>query len=45
MAYTDYFDTVEKIYIAYYQRPADPSGLIYWAARLERKWRESERDY
>jgi hypothetical protein len=35
MAYTDYFDTVEKIYIAYYQRPADPSGLIYWAARLE----------
>ena len=35
MAYTDYFDTVQKIYIAYYQRPADPLGLIYWAQRLD----------
>ena len=26
-----YFDTVQKIYIGYYQRPADPAGLIYWA--------------
>ncbi len=31
----DYFDTVQKIYIGYYQRPADPSGLIYWAGRLD----------
>ncbi len=29
-----YFDTVQKIYIGYYQRPADPAGLIYWADRL-----------
>jgi Ca2+-binding RTX toxin-like protein len=35
MAWTDYLDTVQKIYIAYYQRPADPIGLIYWAQRLD----------
>lgn len=34
MAYTDYFDEVQSIYIAYYQRPADPAGLRYWAQRL-----------
>lgn len=27
-------DTVQKIYIGYYQRPADPGGLLYWAGRL-----------
>jgi len=32
--YLDYVDTVQKTYIGYYQRPADPSGLIYWAERL-----------
>ena len=31
---SDYFDTVQKTYIGYYQRPADPTGLIYWAGRL-----------
>ena len=35
MAYTDYLNTVEKMYIAYYQRPADPVGLIYWAEKLD----------
>jgi len=30
-----YIDTVQKIYIGYYQRPADPIGLIYWANRLD----------
>jgi hypothetical protein len=30
-----YFDTVQKTYIGYYQRPADPGGLIYWAERLD----------
>lgn len=35
MAYTDYFDKIQEIYIAYYQRPADPEGLIYWAKRLD----------
>ena len=29
-----YFDTVQKIFIGYYQRPAAPGGLIYWANRL-----------
>ena len=35
MAWQDYIDTIQKIYIAYYQRPADPIGLIYWAQRLD----------
>ncbi len=30
-----YSDTVQKIYIGYYQRPADPGGLIYWAGKLD----------
>jgi len=30
-----YFDTVQKTYIGYYQRPGDPGGLLYWAQRLE----------
>lgn len=34
-AASSYFDTVQQIYIGYYQRPADPSGLIYWAGRLD----------
>ena len=32
---SDYFDTVQKIFIGYYQRPAAPLGLIYWAGRLD----------
>ncbi|WP_142811804.1 hypothetical protein [Tepidiphilus olei] len=36
MAYTDYINTVQSIYIAYYQRPADPGGLRYWAERLDK---------
>jgi len=28
-------DYVQKAYVAYYGRPADPSGLQYWAARME----------
>ncbi len=31
---SDYFDTVQKAYIAYYHRAADPAGLLYWAGRL-----------
>lgn len=31
-----YLDTVQKIFIGYYQRPADPGGLIYWADRLNK---------
>jgi hypothetical protein len=29
-----YFDTVQKLYIGYYQRPADPGGLVFWAKGL-----------
>jgi hypothetical protein len=35
VAVTGYFDAVQKIYIAFYQRPADPAGLRYWGERLE----------
>jgi len=28
------FDTVQKAYIGYYQRPADPGGLIWWSNYL-----------
>ncbi|SDC96346.1 protein of unknown function [Desulfurella multipotens] len=31
MTFTDYFNQVQDLYIAYYQRPADPAGLIYWS--------------
>jgi lysophospholipase L1-like esterase len=27
----DYFGTVQQLYIGYYQRPADPEGLLFWA--------------
>ena len=32
---SEYKDTVQKAYIAYYGRPADPEGLYYWIGRLE----------
>ena len=31
----EYFKTVQKLYVAYYQRPADPEGLLYWSKRLD----------
>ena len=27
-------DLIHKMYIAYYQRPADPAGLNYWVDQL-----------
>ena len=30
-----YFDTVQKLYIGYYQRPADPEGLLFWSRALQ----------
>ncbi len=27
-------DAIQKVYMGYYQRPAGPSGLVYWANRL-----------
>nr|MBF0684808.1 DUF4214 domain-containing protein [Pseudomonas sp.] len=35
MAVLDHFEAVQKIYIAFYQRPADPAGLTYWAKQVE----------
>lgn len=35
MAIANYFQAVQEIYIAYYQRPADPAGLLYWAGRVD----------
>jgi RTX calcium-binding nonapeptide repeat (4 copies)/Domain of unknown function (DUF4214) len=29
-----YYPQVQKIYVAYYGRPADPAGLQYWAGQL-----------
>ncbi|MDD2844645.1 MAG: Ig-like domain-containing protein [Rhodoferax sp.] len=34
MAASAYFDTVQKLYIAFYQRPADPAGLKFWAQEI-----------
>ncbi|GAB1410468.1 hypothetical protein MASR1M90_16220 [Desulfovibrionales bacterium] len=35
MAYSTYLSTVQKVYIAFFQRPADSEGLRYWAERLD----------
>lgn len=34
MATSDYYDEVQRVYIAYYGRPADSGGLDYWAGQL-----------
>lgn len=31
---SQYLDPVQKVYIAYYGRPADPGGQDYWAGKL-----------
>ena len=35
MASVESLNIVQALYIAYYQRPGDPSGLLYWADRLD----------
>jgi hypothetical protein len=30
----DYINEVQKLYVAYFSRPADPGGLQYWADQL-----------
>lgn len=35
MAASSYYSTVQKAYIAFYGRPADPAGLTYWATRID----------
>lgn len=32
---TDYVNEVQKLYVAYFSRPADPSGLAFWAGQLQ----------
>lgn len=31
---TDYVNEVQKLYVAYFSRPADPAGLNFWANNL-----------
>lgn len=35
MAAADYYDDVQKVYVAYYGRPADREGLLFWSAKLD----------
>jgi len=35
MAASAYTDTVQKVYIAYYGRAADPVGLAYWSGQMD----------
>lgn len=32
---TDYINEVQKLYVAYFSRPADPAGLAFWADKLQ----------
>ncbi len=32
---TDYINEVQKLYVAYFSRPADPAGLTFWANTLQ----------
>jgi hypothetical protein len=34
MMATDYINEVQKLYVAYFSRPADPAGLDFWAKNL-----------
>ena len=38
MATEDHFSTVQSMYIAYYGRPADVGGLIFWSEKLENEY-------
>jgi hypothetical protein len=35
MAAAQYYEQIQQAYIAYYGRPADPQGLVYWATQLD----------
>lgn len=37
MAYEDYYETVQEIYLAYYGRAADQEGLAYWSVLLDQE--------
>ncbi|MCP4596773.1 Calx-beta domain-containing protein [Neptuniibacter sp.] len=42
MAASHYYDLVQKFYIAYFGRPADPKGLEAWAGAIDDGWRTIE---
>lgn len=29
--FSTYYDLVQKLYVAYYRRPAEPNGMLFWA--------------
>ena len=35
MSASTYYETVQRLYIAFYQRPADPAGMRYWAGLID----------
>lgn len=35
MAAAQYYEQIQQAYLAYYGRPADPQGLVYWATQLD----------
>ncbi|MDH4396063.1 MAG: DUF4214 domain-containing protein [Limnobacter sp.] len=37
MAAADFINKIQKIYIAYYGRPADPAGLAFWSQRADQQ--------
>jgi hypothetical protein len=32
---TTYYNQIQQLYLAYFNRPADPDGLAYWESRVE----------
>lgn len=32
---TDYVNEVQKLYVAYFSRPADPTGLAFWVGQMQ----------
>jgi hypothetical protein len=32
---TDYVNEVQKLYVAYFSRPADPAGLAFWVGQMQ----------
>lgn len=35
MAFTDYMEKVQELYVSYYGRPADADGQVYWATQID----------